>query len=208
MRRTGFSKDLKKGKGDAMQRETGFLDASWFHRKLWRRGGTRGKLVVFDEDQTVSAGNIYTGLKQRRKVTNLRQVGSKWNQVGHLHQKFTRYLKEEWFPLGTDLVSKGKGGNWSKHENLQPRAMVLTHGKICVAGWLDAMVVELKTGRPKDPSNPDPHDAVLRVYSAADGERLSELSLSADPVFDGMAVAGGRLYLSTRDGMVTCFAGK
>jgi len=206
MRQAGFSRDLKRGKGDAMQRATGLLDASWFHRKLWQHGGKRGKLVVFDDDRTVTAGNIYTGLKQRRKVTNLRQPGSKWNQIGHLHQKFTRYLKDEWFPVGTDLVSKGKGASWQKHEPLQPRAMVLTANEVCVAGWLDAMVVELKSGRPKDPSSPDPRESVLRVYSGADGAQLSECRLSAEPVFDGMAVAGGRVFLSTKDGSVTCFA--
>jgi len=205
MRRTGFSKDLKRGKGDALQRPTAFLDASWFHRKLWQQGNRKGKLVVFDKDRAVTAGNIYTGLKQRRKVTNLRQPGSKWNQIGHLHQKFTRYLKEEWFPVGTDLVSRGKGAHWQKHEDLQPRAMVLAAGEVCVAGWLDAMVVKLKSGRPKDPSNPDTRNSVLRVYSSADGAQRWECNLSAEPVFDGMAVANGRLYLSTRDGRVTCF---
>ncbi len=208
MRLTGFSRDLQKGKGGGMLRETGLLDASWFHRKLWRHGGGSGKLVVFDKEQTVTASSIYTGLKQRRKVTNLRQVGGKWNQVGHLHQKFTRYLKEEWFPVGTDLVSKGKGGAWQVHEDLQPRAMVLTDDKVCVAGWLDAMVIELKSGRPKDPADPDPRDSVLRIYARADGKRLGEYRLTAEPVFDGMAVANGRLVLSTRDGKVTCFGGK
>jgi len=208
MRQAGFSKVLKRGKGDAMQRATGLLDASWFHRKLWQHGNKRGKLVVFDEDRTVTAGNIYTGLKQRRKVTNLRQPGSKWNQVGHLHQKFTRYLKDDWFPVGTDLVSKGKGCNWQTHEAFQPRAMVLADGKLCVAGWLDAMVVKLKSGRAKDPANPDPRDSVLRIYSGSDGAQLWECDLSSEPVFDGMAVAEGRLYVSTKDGKVTCFEGR
>jgi outer membrane protein assembly factor BamB len=205
MRRTGFDRQLKKGGRGAIQSETSFLDASWFHRKQWRRGGSSGKLVVFGEGQTVAAVNIYTGLKQRRKVTNLRQGGGKWNQVGHLHQKFTRYLEDEWFPVGTDIVSKGKGCSWRIHETLQPRAMVLAADKLCVAGWRDAMVVKLKSGRPKDPDNPDPRDSLLRLYANVDGAKLWECDLSAEPVFDGMAVAGGRLYLSTKDGRLTCF---
>mgnify|MGYP000166852673 CR=1 FL=1 len=39
-----------------------------------------------------------------------------------------------------------------------------------LAGWLDdALLVELKSGRPKNPKNPDPHESVLRIYTAADG---------------------------------------
>ena len=67
---------------------------------------------------------------------------------------------------------------------------------------------QLKSGRPKDPDNPDPHVAVLRVHDAANGKQLSELKLPAEPVFDGMAAAAGRIYLSTTDGRVTCFEAK
>ncbi len=37
-----------------------------------------------------------------------------------------------------------------------------------------------------------------------DGAVMSELDLPAVPVFDGMASAGGRLYLSLNDGTVIC----
>ena len=46
--------------------------------------------------------------------------------------------------------------------------------------------------------------AMLWAVSAADGKRLSEVKLDAMPVWDGMAAAGGRLYLSTRDGSLVC----
>ena len=63
----------------------------------------------------------------------------------------------------------------------------------------------------------------LWAVSAADGQKLAEQKLDAVPVFDGLIAsaggspppgeeprpdAGGRLYLSTRDGQVICFAGK
>ena len=46
-------------------------------------------------------------------------------------------------------------------------------------------------------------DGELRVHSALDGKLLGERDLST-PVWDGLAVAGGRLYASTADGAVLC----
>ena len=46
--------------------------------------------------------------------------------------------------------------------------------------------------------------AVLWVVSKDDGRKLAECKLGSPPVFDGMAAAAGRLYLSTLDGRVTC----
>jgi hypothetical protein len=47
--------------------------------------------------------------------------------------------------------------------------------------------------------------AVLWVVSTKDGNKVSEFKLSAPPVFDGMAAANGRLYMTTMDGKVLCW---
>ena len=83
--------------------------------------------------------------------------------------------------------------------------MVLAGDKLCTAGWVDAFAIETKTGRALDPKNPDPHDSYLRIYSASKGELVSDTKLNAEPVFDGMAVAGRELYLSLKDGTIVCF---
>ena len=48
----------------------------------------------------------------------------------------------------------------------------------------------------------------LWVLSSADGKKLSELTLSAQPAWDGFAAAGGRIYLTTREGGLICLAGR
>jgi hypothetical protein len=48
--------------------------------------------------------------------------------------------------------------------------------------------------------------AKLCAVSAADGKMRAEYPLDATPVFDGLAAARGRLYLSTRDGRLLCFS--
>ena len=49
---------------------------------------------------------------------------------------------------------------------------------------------------------------LLQAVSADGGEPLAEFRLEAPPVFDGMAAAGGRLYMATTDGQVLCFRGE
>jgi len=50
--------------------------------------------------------------------------------------------------------------------------------------------------------------ATTRTISAKDGKKISEYDLISPPVFDGMAVAGEKLYLSLTDGSIICFGGK
>jgi outer membrane protein assembly factor BamB len=49
---------------------------------------------------------------------------------------------------------------------------------------------------------------VLWAASAKTGEKLAEYKLDAAPVWDSMAVAGGRLYFATQDGKLRCFGEK
>ncbi len=46
---------------------------------------------------------------------------------------------------------------------------------------------------------------MLWAVSAGTGEKLAEHRLDSFPVFDGLSVAGGRLYMSLRDGRVACW---
>ncbi len=49
---------------------------------------------------------------------------------------------------------------------------------------------------------------VLLAISATSGETLAELKLDSPPAWDGMIAAGGRLYLTTVDGVVVCMEEK
>jgi hypothetical protein len=45
----------------------------------------------------------------------------------------------------------------------------------------------------------------LQVLDRATGELLNEEEVCAVPVFDGLTLAFGRVYLALRDGSVVCF---
>jgi hypothetical protein len=226
MRNVGFSKELKNAKGRGLiVATTGLLEDAWFHRQEWSGAGGKGKLIVFGDGRSFSIGSPYTGLKQRRKGKY-----EQFNQVGHFHQKFARY-KEDFFPVGTTITARGKAAPpkpapkqdpkvkkkkrrkpkgpagrslWSRDWKFQPRAMILAGDKLCVSGWIDAVVIEVKTGRPKDTSNPDPHDSVIRVLSADKGEQVFELKIESEPVFDGLAAAYGKLFMAMKNGKLLC----
>ena len=57
------------------------------------------------------------------------------------------------------------------------------------------------------PQAPDgKQGALLMAFSASDGGELAQYRLYSCPVFDGMAAAYGRLYISMKDGSLLCLA--
>ena len=58
------------------------------------------------------------------------------------------------------------------------------------------------------PDELEPTGGLLWAVSLADGKKLRDIRTPAPPVFDGMAVAGGRLYVSIKDGSLLCFGKK
>ncbi len=89
--------------------------------------------------------------------------------------------------------------------------MVLTADKLIVAGLPD-LVQKSESGLSF--SNPAEGLAAmagerggsLAMISTDDGTKLREIKLESPPVFDGMSAADGKVFISLRDGNVTCFA--
>ncbi len=78
--------------------------------------------------------------------------------------------------------------------------MVATEDLLFVAGLPD--VVD-----PKDPLGAfeGRKGGVLSACDNTDGSTVWEYSRSAPPVFNGLAAAGGRLYVAMQDGSIACF---
>jgi hypothetical protein len=89
---------------------------------------------------------------------------------------------------------------WQKPPAIQVRAMVLAEGVLFVAGppaESHGAVAEVDQGQ----------GALLVAISASDGAEMAKYRLDSPPVFDGMAAANGRLYLSLTNGRVLCMEG-
>jgi outer membrane protein assembly factor BamB len=102
---------------------------------------------------------------------------------------------------------------------IQARALVLAGGTLFVAGPPDVVDEEEAFRNLDNPAIQAKlaaqaaalHGGLggqLLAISAADGRKLAAYEIGAMPTFDGMAAAGGRLYLSTIGGKVLCLAGQ
>lgn len=92
---------------------------------------------------------------------------------------------------------------WSEPLTLRPRAL-LKSGDLLFLGATPTTI-------PAD----DPHAAYdgrlggeIRVFRAKDGSQVASYPLASPVVWDGMAAANQRLYVSTTDGSVRCFSGQ
>jgi hypothetical protein len=109
--------------------------------------------------------------------------------------------------------------HWTSDLPFFPRGMLLAGGNLLVSGPADLLDEEDAFKQIDDPGlRPlllrqaqafrGRTGAALWAVSTEDGEKVSELQLEAAPVFDGMAAAGGRLYISDEKGAVVCLSGK
>lgn len=107
--------------------------------------------------------------------------------------------------------------HWSvKNPPLHVRAMVLADQTLFIAGPPDVVDEDEAYEQPGDPAVKNKIEeqdaayegergALLMGVSTIDGKTLFRLDLPALPVWDGMAVADSRLYLTTSDGKLLCF---
>ncbi len=90
---------------------------------------------------------------------------------------------------------------WEQHVGIRITAMARAGDTIAAAGSPDIV----------DPA--DPHGAwegrkggTLALFATKDGNKRAEYILHSPPVWDGMAVAYGRLYLALQDGTIVCWS--
>ena len=83
--------------------------------------------------------------------------------------------------------------------------------KIPAPAQVEAMFVAenaLFVAGPNDRANPIDNGGFLRIINREDGAGLAEIDLPATPVHDGMAAAGGRVFVTLTDGSVICLRGE
>jgi hypothetical protein len=174
----------------------GFRDDDWFNRTQWAVGAVaRAQLLVFDE-QTAYGIQAYPSTGR----SNFFRPADKGYLLFAAPRKVQSSRKPS--PGGARRSGKGRGAKplWATRVPVRVTAMVLASDILFAAGLPDVV--------PDD----DPYAAFegrkgarLLAFSTTDGEKLTEYNLKHEPVFDGMAAAGGRLYITTASGEVLCF---
>jgi outer membrane protein assembly factor BamB len=165
----------------------GFLDDSWFNRTNWSLGRVAGQLLVFD-DETVYGVRAYSGTGRS---------GFFFPGKGYELFASDRWAGQE--KNDAKAGQKKEATRWTTRVPIRVRAMVLAGEGLCVAGPPDVADAD-------DPwaAFENRRGGVLAVLDAGDGHKVADYKLPAPPVWGGMAAAGGRLFLTTRDGCVVC----
>jgi hypothetical protein len=225
---------VQKGVGVHLFCPTGFLDDTWFHRSYWVYGRSfaegaggwpqagkfapSGRIMVLDDTMVYGFG---------RKPLYYR-----WRTPMEYHL-FAASRDAEIVRTADGLPVKGKAKQknkprrqmvphpryeWSRSLPLFVRAMVLADRTLFIAGPPD-VVDEEKAFRgvgdsetqaqlaEQDAALSGNKGGLLLAVSAENGQKLADYKLKSLPIFDGMAAAGGHLYISTIDGTVLCLGG-
>ena len=164
-----------------IQAPSGMLDDSYFKRVPWTFGlkGGYARLLVHDNRQVFGA----------RMFDSLQGL----NPNVYFVPGAKGYL------LFASDVRAGRN-NWSQRIPVRVRAMVAAQDVLFVAGPPDVV----------DPLDPlgafeGRKGGVLMSVDTADGKTLWETTLPDPPVFNGMAAARRRLYVTTTAGEILCF---
>jgi len=176
----------------------GFRDDSWFNRTTWKvAAATHAQLLVFD-DSTAYAIEAYASTGRAKAFTagsNGYHLFARSLRPSKPSVSDSRQRRTTKRPVKPNVLNK-----WSVRVPVRGTAMALAGETLFLAGAPD--IVD-----PLDPlaSFEGRKGGVLCAISAADGGELSKIDVDVLPVWDGMAVAQGKLFLAMADGSVRCF---
>lgn len=206
-------------KGKRLIVDGGFLDDFWFHRAYWRLGNIQGNLIAFDEQtafvaalhRSPAADNyrfyVPAGGRADRVARGDGKDDPRWLSGAEVqYGGYHLFAAKHGGPIsttGAERKSRRQGVSAIWHMErfpVCPRAVVLAGKTLLVAGFPDQI-------DPKEPwaTFEGRHGGELWLLSTSDGKTLVKYQLSAPPIFDGMAAAGGKIFLSLTDGTVACF---
>jgi len=160
----------------------GLLDDSWFNQTYWTLDGkSHCKLLVFDEKAAYGIKPFAGAARHSRAIFRPGTKG--YTLFANNRPKHTK--------------------RWSVKVPVRAVAMALAGPTLFIAGSRDVV----------DKADPwasldGRKGAVLWAVSAADGTRTAVCALDALPTYDGLAAANGKLFLTTRDGKVSCLGAK
>jgi outer membrane protein assembly factor BamB len=199
---------------------TGFLDDTWWHRTYWQYGVSMqggfggwpkaamqvpaGRIMVVGPDTLFSydrseydsgnGGDVHAG-----HIGVVKRDYQDSGRVDHTQNPFVLYAVAKPDAMQARRRAPKSQLKWQTSVPLLVRAMLVADQTLFIAGPHEG------TDNHGLMHLAEPQPGALWAISAADGTVQSKCELAVDPVLDGMAAAGERLYLVTRGGDVCCF---
>jgi outer membrane protein assembly factor BamB len=193
----------------------GFLDGNWWHRTYWQYGDSM-------------AGNFF-GWFRMANVNIAGRILASDGKTIYGYGRHNQYsvngshvgmgkVRNQLFsvPMQPARRSGAIKSNWTKRVPIWVRGMVLADKALLIAGPPD--LLEEPKKKYNDPytlaskqnlqaqcdSLAGKKGASLCAVDLSKGTVLHTLKLTASPVWDGMAAANGRIYISLTNGQVVC----
>ena len=186
----------------------GFTDHSWFHRAYWVYGdGFHGGVGGYGNGKKFPAGRILVNNDDTVFGYGRKPEFYRWTSV----------LDYQLFAAAKPGGSGSKVAyRWTRDVPILVRAMALAGDKLVIAGPADVLdelssfqtfsdSATQKALAEQDAIFRGERGAMLQVVDAGSGETITEVELSSPPVFDGLIVAAGKVFLSTMNGQVAAF---
>jgi len=186
----------------------GLLDDHWWHRGYWTWGERNwgrasgwaiaasyrpsGRILVEDDRTVFGYG--------RKKVKGNSLAGYHLFRADKKVRTIDQKLKNNNAAIVAHMKPAKVTYGWSREIPVVVRAMVLAGETLFAAG-----APMPPSGEPDFDSARNP--GTLIAVSAPSGRDVSTCRLAAQPVFDGMAAANGKLYVALRNGQVVCLQG-
>ena len=207
---------------------TGFLDGSWWHRSYWMWGRSiiggaggwclaayqapSGRILSFDDASVYGYGRVPLRVSGTPNSYHLFAC-SKTPEL--INPNPDRPPRKRGTSVYGKVIPTKLTYDWSEGVPFLVRALVLAGDTLFAAGPPETASEPEVYGHYGDDAVQaamreqvaafEGHKGgVLMAVSKADGEMLAAYGLGSAPVFDGMAAAGGRLFLATLDGRVIC----
>ena len=186
----------------------GLLDDYWWHRGYWTWGERNwgrasgwaiaaayrpsGRILVEDERTVFGYG--------RKKVNTNSLAGYHLFRADKKVRTIDQKLKNNNAAVVAHMKPAKVTYPWSREIPVVVWAMVLAGETLFAAGAPMPGSAEPDLDSARSPGT-------LIAVSAPSGRDVSTCKLAAQPVFDGMAAAGGKLYVALRNGSVICLQG-
>jgi hypothetical protein len=177
----------------------GLRDDTWFNRTRWAVGAVpHAQLLVFDEELAYGVA-AYSAAGRNQFFYPGRDgyllFAGPW--------RASKPDRRAAAPKGKSKRGRSREFRWANRVPLRVTALAVAGPTLLAAGPPDLV-------DPRDPlgSFEGRKGAELWLLSAADGKKLAEHRLNSPPVFDGLAVASGRLVVSLNNGTVLCMGSR
>ncbi len=230
LRHMAYTKELKPVERADMVNDyiitvSGFLDDSGHTRSFWTMGKLLEEDVVLrtrvDADMLVVDGaDVYGFLgypsNRHPKQFNAIENGFQIFSLTRSEKRYPRDIMKTRKKLASDMKTFEASmtaepesrweyqypENWSAGMQVNPKAMLKSADVLYVAGvpnkYPDQDIYMALEGRMK---------GLFAAFSTADGRMLKEYKLDAPPVWDSLAAAEEKLFMSLKNGYVECWSG-